>query len=319
MLPVEIRRVKTSKDRAVFVTMPWKLYRNDPHWVPPLVADQKAFIDPERGTFFEHGKAELFLAYRGTEPVGRISAHVNSRYDEFFPDGKGFIGFFECEDDRETARSLFTAAEGWLAGQGRHVAEGPMSFGVYDETGILTKGYDTDPYVMTGHTLPYYPRLFEENGWEKAVDWHAFLARASVFRKELDPRYFRLSQRVLRRDGITVRRADLKHHLEREAAIVKEIFREAWSGNWGHVPLSDHEWDRLKEGVRHFVVDELTFIVELEGKPIGFALAVYDANVAVKKINGRLFPIGFIRLLATMKKTRRFRLVLMCLLDKNSH
>ena len=319
MLPVEIRRVRTSKERAMFVMMPWKFYRNDPHWVPPLIGDQKAFIDPERGVFFEHGEAELFLAYRGTEPMGRISAHINTRYDEFFPDGKGFVGFFECEDNCETADALFTSAGNWLAAHGRRVMEGPMSFGVYDETGILTQGYDTDPYVLTGHNPPYYVRLFEEGGWEKSVDWYGFRGRASVFREKLNPRYFALSQRVLRRNGITVRQADIQHHLEREAAIIQEIFASAWSRNWGHVPLTDREFERLKDGVKQFVIPELTFIVELEGKPIGFALAIYDANVAVKKVNGRLFPFGFVTLLATMKKTRRFRLVLMGVLEKYRH
>jgi GNAT superfamily N-acetyltransferase len=319
MLPIEIRRVRSKKDRAAFVTMPWKLYGNDRHWVPPLIGDQKAFIDPARGVFFEHGEAELFLAYRGAEPVGRISAQVNTRYDEYFSDGKGFVGFFECEDNGETAQALFQSAAGWLRGKGRTVMEGPMSFGVYDETGVLIQGFDTDPYVLTSHNPPYYQNLFEQNGWEKSIDWYAFRGRASVFKKELSPRYFILSQRVLKRDGILIRTADMKGHLDREAEIVQRIFAEAWNGNWGHVPLSDREFERLKDGVKQFVIPELTFIVELDGKPIAFALAIYDANVAVKKVNGRLFPFGFITLLATMKKTRRFRLVLMGVLPKYRH
>ncbi|HUI71811.1 MAG TPA: GNAT family N-acetyltransferase [Spirochaetia bacterium] len=319
MLPIEIRRVRSKKDRAVFVTMPWKLYRNDSHWVPPLVSDQMAFIDPSKGVFFDHGEAELFLVYRGAQPVGRISAHINLHYDEYYNDAKGFVGFFECEDDLEASQALFRAAESWLSGRGRKVMEGPMSFGVYDETGILVKGFDTDPYVLTSHNPPYYQRLFEAAGWEKSIDWYAFRGRASVFQKELSPKYFVLSQRVLKRNGIAVRTADLKHHLDREADIVKSIFATAWSGNWGHVPLTDREFERLKDGVRQFVVPELTFIVELEGKPIAFALAIYDANVAVKKVNGRLFPFGFVTLLATMKKTRRFRLVLMGVLEEYRH
>ncbi len=316
MLPIEIRKVRSKKERAVFVTMPWKLYRRDPHWVPPLVSDQMAFIDPLKGVFFDHGEAELFMAYRGSEPVGRISAHVNTRYDQYFTDSKGFVGFFECEDDTETARALFDAARGWLVGKGRKLMEGPMSFGVYDETGVLIQGFDTDPYVLTSHNLPYYQRLFEANGWEKSIDWYAFRGRKSVFEKQLSPRYFVLSQRVLKRDGIVIRQADMRHHLDREAEIVQRIFASAWSSNWGHVPLTDKEFERLKDGVKQFVIPELTFIVELGGKPIGFALAIYDANVAVKKVNGRLFPFGFITLLATMKKTRRFRLVLMGVLEE---
>jgi GNAT superfamily N-acetyltransferase len=316
MLPIEIRRADTPRERAVFVKMAWQFYGDDPHWVPPLIGDQLHFIDPARGVFYEHGEVALFLAYRGREPVGRISAQVNHLYDTYFQDGKGFVGFFECEDNSETARALFGAAAAWLRARGQHVMEGPMSFGVYDETGILVQGFATDPYVMTGHNPPYYQRLFEEAGWEKSIDWYAFRGRADVFKKELDPRYFTLAQRVLRRPGISVRTLDLKHHLERDAGIVREIFATAWNRNWGHVPLTEKEFDRLKDGVKQFVVTELSFIVELNGRPIAFALSIYDANQAVKKINGRLFPFGFVRLLATMKRTRRFRLILMGVLEE---
>jgi len=191
-----------------------------------------------------------------------------------------------------------------------------MSFGVYDELGVLIQGFDTDPYVMTSHNPAYYQELFEQAGWEKAIDWYAFRGRSAVFREKLDPRYFVLAQRVLRRNGIHVRCIDVTHHLDREARIVQDIFATAWSRNWGHVPLSDREFVRLKEGVKQFVVEELSFIVELNGKPIAFALSIYDANQAVKKVNGRLFPFGFITLLATMKKTRRFRLILMGVLEE---
>ncbi len=316
MLPIEIRRVRTAGERAVFVKMAWRFYREDSHWVPPLIGDQMRFIDPSKGVFFEHGEAELFLAYRGAEPVGRISAHVNRRYDEFFGDGKGFVGFFECENDPSTAAALFTCACNWLRAKGRHEAEGPMSFGVYDELGILIDGFDTDPYILTSHNPPYYQRLFEASGWEKSIDWYAFRGKAATFQKELNPRYFSLTQRVLKRDGISVRGVDMQHHLDREAKIVQDIFAIAWNRNWGHVPLTDSEFQRLKDGVKQAVVEELSFIVELEGKPIGFALSLYDANQAVKKINGRLLPFGFITLLATLKKTRRIRLVLMGVLEE---
>jgi GNAT superfamily N-acetyltransferase len=316
MLPIEIRRVSTPRDRAAFVKMAWQFYRGNPHWVPPLIGDQLHYLDPRRGVFYEHGDVELLLAYRGARAVGRISAQVNRLYDTYFEDRKGFFGFFECEDNRETARALFTSAGNWLRGKGRRIMEGPMSFGVYDETGILIQGFDTDPYVLTAHNPPHYQHLFEDEGWEKSIDWYAFRGRADVFARELDPRYFTLAERVLKRDGIVVRNIDLKHHLERDAAIVRDIFATAWNRNWGHVPLTEKEFDRLKDGVKQFVVTELSFIVELEGKPIAFALSIYDANQAVKKINGRLFPFGFITLLATMKKTRRFRLVLMGVLEE---
>jgi GNAT superfamily N-acetyltransferase len=315
MLPIEIRRVRTGQDRAAFVKMVWRLYGKDPLWVPPLISDQMEFIDPAKGVFFGHGEAELFLAYRGDVPVGRISAHINRRHDDLYGGGTGFIGFFESENDVEVAQALFTSAAAWLRGKGRRTAEGPMSFGVYDETGILVHGFDSPPYLLTGYNPAYYGELFQKCGWEKSVDWHGFRGRAGFTDAELDPRYRRLTEKVMKREGIVIRSMDIKDNLEREAEIVRSIFAQAWDENWGHVPLSDPEFLRLKESIVRMVVPELCLVAELGGKPIAFTLSAYDANVAVRKTNGRLFPFGFIRLLTGIKKTDRFRLILMGVLD----
>jgi GNAT superfamily N-acetyltransferase len=316
MLPIEIRRVTSKRERAVFIKMAWQFYKKDPLWVPPLISDQAAFLDPVKGVFFDHGEAELFLAYRGASPVGRISAHVNRRHDDYFGAGKGFVGFFECENDAETAHALFNAAANWLRSRGKTVAEGPMSFSVYDELGILIDGFDSPPYLLTVFNPPYYKGLFEACEWEKAVDWFAYRGRKGFIDKNLDPVFSRLSRRVLKRNGMTIRRMDLKNALEREAGIVKEIFKDAWNENWGHVPLSDKEFDRFKESLARIVVPELSLIVEVDGRPVAFTLSAYDANIAVKKVNGRLFPIGFLILLLGIKKTDRFRLILMGVLEK---
>jgi GNAT superfamily N-acetyltransferase len=316
MLPIEIRRVQSKKDRAVFVKMAWQFYRTDPRWVPPLISDQMEFIDPEKGVFFDHGEAELFLAYRGDKPVGRISAHINRRYDDIYGGEKGFIGFFECENSLDTASALFNSAERWLRGKGRTNAEGPMSFGVYDELGILIDGFDSPPYLLTGHNPPYYRELLEKCGWEKSIDWFAFRGMRGHTDTELDPKYFKLSEKVMKRDGITLRPMDVKDNIEREAEIVKSIFAAAWDENWGHVPLSDGEFDRLKQSLVRIVIPELSLVAELDGKPVAFTLSAYDANVAVKKTGGRLFPFGFITLLTGIKKTDRFRLILMGVLEE---
>jgi GNAT superfamily N-acetyltransferase len=315
-LPIEIRRVRTRQDRAVFVKMAWRIYRKDPLWVPPLITDQMDFIDPAKGVFFGHGEAELFLAYRGDVPVGRISAHINRRHDDIYGGSKGFVGFYESENDIGIARALFTSAESWLRGKGRKQAEGPMSFGVYDETGILVDGLDSPPYLLTGYNPPYYGNLFDACGWEKSVDWYGYRGRAGRTDTDLDPRYARLTEKVLKRSDIVIRSMDVEHHLEREAEIVRGIFALAWNENWGHVPLSDLEFARLKESIVRMVVPELCLVAELGGKPIAFTLSAYDANVAVKKVNGRLFPFGFITLLTGIKKTDRFRLILMGVLDE---
>ena len=151
--------------------MPWQIYRDDPHWVPPVIADQKKFIDPWRGPFFTHGsQARLFLARRNGQFVGRISAQVNQRHNDVYADGKGFFGFFDCDDDQEVCSALFTAAEDYLRNHGCSVIEGPFSFSIYDEIGILIDGFDTDPYVLNLHNKAYYSRLVENAGFSKSVD-----------------------------------------------------------------------------------------------------------------------------------------------------
>jgi GNAT superfamily N-acetyltransferase len=315
MLPIEIRRVLTRRERKEFVDSAWRFNAGDPCWVPPLISDTLKYIDPDRGVFFDHGEVELFMAFRGAEPVGRISAHVNTLHDERYGGGRGFVGFFECEDQSETAGSLFNAAENWLRARNRKTVQGPLSFGIYDEIGVLVEGFNKPPFVLTPHNPPYYARLFEENGWRKAVDWYAFRGRNGVSDEGVDPRFGKFSERVLRRHGLTVRNLDPKVNLERDVKIVQSIFNTAWDDNWGHVAITDREFSRLKEAVLTMLVPELSPLIEVDGRPVAFALALCDANVAVKRVNGRLFPFGWITLLTTMRRTDRFRLVLMGVLE----
>ena len=316
MQPVEIRRVLTRRGRRAFVESAERFNAGDPCWVPPLVSDTLEFIDPDRGVFFDHGEVELFMAFRGTEAVGRISAHVNALHDGRYGPGTGFVGFFECEDSPETAAALFDAAAAWLRPRGRRTVQGPLSFGIYDEIGVLVEGFDTPPFLLTPHNPPYYGRLFEQNGWRKAVDWYAFRGRYGVTDRDVDPRFGKFSERVLRRPGLTVRNLDPKVNLEREVEIVKSIFNTAWDGNWGHVAITDREFARLKEAVLRMVIPELSPIIEVNGRPAAFALALCDANVAVKRVGGRLFPFGWLTLLTTLRRTDRFRLILMGVLEE---
>jgi GNAT superfamily N-acetyltransferase len=314
MTGIEITQVTTPRERLEFIRMPWRLYKDDPHWVPPLIADQKEFLDPHRGVFFKFGQAALFMARRGGVPVGRISAHVNPLHEEKFHDGKGFFGFFETENDPEVAAALFGAAEGWLRSKGKRQSEGPLSFGIYDEVGILVDGFDTDPYVMCVHNPRYYGPLIEGAGYAKNVDWRGWWGEVKSY-ETLDPRLHRLKDRALSRSGITFRRVELKK-LRSEAELVLGIFNVAWDANWGHVPLSRHEFERLVEALKIMVSPETSFIVEKDGKAIGMALTLYDGNVAVKKLNGHLFPFGFVSLLTQVKKTDRLRQMAMGVLKE---
>lgn len=310
--------VQTPGQRRQFIRSAWGLYQDDPHWVPPLIADQRRYLHPRKGVFFEHGEAMLFLARREGRWVGRISAHLNRLYDELYGKGTGFFGFFECEEDPLTARALLEAAEEHVRSRGMGRILGPMSFGVYDEIGILIEGFDSDPYVMTVHNPAYYPRLLEAAGYGKAVDWYAYRG-FTADRHRVDPRLFAVRDRVLGRPGFSIRTLDLgsPRKVRREAEIINRIFLQAWSRNWGHVPWTGREFDRLVEAVKKIAIPELSYIAEVQGQPVGFALSIADANVAVKRINGRLYPFGFVTFLRSLKKTDRFRHILMGVLEEH--
>ncbi len=314
MQPLRIEQVTTRRQRREFVTMPWRLYRQDPHWVPPLVGDQMEFLDPKRGVFFDHGQAALFLARRDGQAVGRISAHVDRNHDRIHGAGKGFFGFFECENNLETACGLTREAAAYLRALGRTHMEGPLSFGVYDEVGMLVEGFESDPYVMNVHNHPYYRELMEGCGFAKAIDWYAYRGLVD-HGSQVNPKLFAVRDRVLRQSGFRLREIDLGK-VHRESAIIQEIFAQAWSENWGHVPLTDREFARLTEAVKRIAIPQLSFIAEMDGRPVGFALSIYDANAAVKKVGGRLFPFGFITFLRHLKRTDRFRHILMGVLEE---
>ena len=313
MVGVEILPVRSKRERFLFITMPWKLYLNEPHWVPPTIFEQKKFIDPKRGVFFDHGEGILFLARKHNKIVGRISAHINYIHDQIYHDDKGFFGFFECENNQQTANALFQAAIDYLKQKGKKYIEGPFSFGIYDEIGVLVDGFNTDPYILNIHNPLYYRDLLERAGFEKSVDWYAYRCTSDI---QLDEKLFLARDRVLKRPGFHLRNINLRE-LKKEVEIIIEIFHSAWKNNWGHVPFTDRELERLLHGLARFAIPELSFIIELNATPVAFALCLYDANVLLKQLNGRLFPFGFIRLLVpNRRKINRFRLILMGVMEK---
>lgn len=308
---VEIRVASSAADRLAFIRLPWSLYDQDAYWVPPVIADQKEFLDPKRGSFFEYGKAKLFLAYRGEKLIGRISAQTNSRYEHIHDPKKGFMGFFECEDSEETVQALTNAAEGWLKAQGKTTIEGPYSFSIYDEIGIQLDSFETAPYVMTVHNRPYYAALLESQGYSKQVDWYAYRVTYQDCFESLPKKYARVYGRIIKQGNMTLRRVNVGKGFTRDAEIIQDIFNDAWNENWGHVPLTDREFRRIAKFLRLVSCPELSLIAEVDGRPAGCSIVLYDANEVVKKMNGKLYPFGFLKLLWGLKKTNRARLIIM--------
>lgn len=317
MEDIEIKQVKSKKDILKFIKMPWLIYKKNPYWVPPLIFEQKEFLNPNKGVFFDYGEAALFLAYRNKKLVGRISAHVNHRHDEIFHDNKGFFGFFECEDNVNTAKALFKSAEEYLRKKGKKFMEGPFSFSIYDEMGILVEGFDSVPYILNVHNPPYYQKLLEANGFEKSVDWFAFRAKAGITDTNINPRYENVFEKIIKKNSITFRNVD-KKNLEKDAIAVKNIFNQAWSKNWGHINFTEREWNRFKNALKSLVIFPLTIIAEVKNEPVGFLLSIYDANLVLQKMNGRLFPFGFLEFFK-IPKIKRFRVILMGILEKYRH
>jgi GNAT superfamily N-acetyltransferase len=311
---VTIIPVNNRRQRMEFIKMPWGLYADDPYWVPPLIADQRKYLNPKRGVFFEHGEARLFLAQKNGRTLGRITAHVNHLYDEKYGPETGFFGFFESANDPRVARALVSAAQRYLVDRGKRRVLGPMNFGVYDEIGILVQGFDSPPMVMNLHNPPHYGPLLEELGFRKAIDWYAYHGYVKDH-GQVNPKLFSLKDRLTQRSGVRLRKIDLKQ-VKREAAIIRDVFNPAWSRNWGHVPWTEREFNRLVDAVRRIALPELSFVAEIQGRPAGIALSIADANVAVKKINGRLLPFGFLTMLWGLKKTDRFRHILMGVLEE---
>ena len=280
-----------------FLRFPWRLYRQDPYWVPPLLPEQRKFLDPRRGPFFEIGEAQYFLAYRQGEPVGRISAHLNRRHDEYHGAETGFWGFFEAIQDQEVANALFEAAAAWLRQRGRSRLVGPLNFSIYDEMGLLIEGFDSMPAMFQTHNPPYYADLVASWGFRKAMDW---VALKITDRKVDVPAMERRLDDILTKQKVTLAPYNPRE-LARRAEEVFQLFNEAWSVNWGHVPLSRQQFDHLLHEVKPLLRPELVHMLLDGDKLVGFGIVLPDLNPVVQQLNGSLGLWGKLRLLYAAK------------------
>ena len=306
-VPVKIRPISTKADRKRFVDLAWDIYRDDPYWVPPLKSEIHALLDPAQNPWFGHARLQLFLAERGGEVVGRISAHVDELMLDSMPD-TGLWGLFEAKDDA-TAAALIAAAEDWLRGEGMKHAIGPVSLSIWDEPGLLIDGFEEPPMAMMGHHRPAYEGWVEQAGYAKAKDLFTF---ALDIRIDMIPVIDRLIKAGEKNDKIVVRDVD-KSKFDQEAAIILEILNDAWSDNWGFVPLTDAEVAYAGKKLKPIIVDDLCKILEYEGRPVAFMLTIPDINEMIADLDGRLFPFGWAKLLWRLRKpsTRRVRVPLM--------
>lgn len=281
---IKVVSIQDAEDLAAFLRLPWRLYADDPLWVPPLLEMQKSFLDRRRGAFFEFGAAEYFLAYRGREPVGRISAHINQLHERYHDPGDGFFGFFECVPEIEVAAALVAAAAGWLRQRGKKRLIGPLNFCVYDEMGLLVEGFDTMPAIFQTHNPPYYVDLLQELGFVKVMDWLAL--RIQEGNIDLDRLERRLRQ-VMQGHNLTFT-TFRPRELTRRAEEVYALFNEAWRRNWGHVPLTDRQFKTFFHELKPLLRPELVNLILDGDRLVAFNVVIPDINPLIQTFDGRL-------------------------------
>ena len=316
MTAISISEIRSRAERDVFIKFPWKIYKNDPAWVPPLILERREFLDRKRHPFYQHGDAALFLARRDQEVVGRIMASDDPNYNALHQSNVGCFGLFECIDNREVAAALFTAASNWLRVRGRSEVMGPIDYSTNYVCGLLIEGFEHPPTILTAHNPRYYPPLIESCGFSKAKDWYAWWF--SEFPEPAE-RLRKVAMARTGRHGVTIRPINLRN-LEEESRRLRSIYNQAWEKNWGFVPFTQAEFDHLAREMKPLVLPQATLLAEIGDKPVGFVIGVPDINVALRHINGRLtrfgFPIGLIKLLYYKTKIRTGRLVALGVVEK---
>jgi len=310
----EVVPVETLADRKAFVGFQFELYRNDPLWVPYLRSERMEFTDRSRHPFFEHAEVAFFRAVRNSRTVGTIAAIRNDAYNEFHGERVGFWGLFDVIEEYAVAEALFDAARGWCKAQGLEVLRGPMSYSTNEECGLLVDGFDRPPVVMMTYNPRYYPTFVERYGFTKAKDLYAYKLETSMFGPGgpgLPEKVRRVAEVAQKRYGVTVRKAELRRFKE-ELGRVKQVYNDAWSRNWGFVPMTEAEIDHLADGLRQFLDPDLLFIAEVDGRPVGVSVTLPDINQALIHIrDGRLFPFGWAKFLWYRRKVDALRVIIM--------
>ena len=316
--PVTLRPVISKADRKAFVDFAWTVYKDDPAWIPPLKDEVHGLLDPKKNPWFAHGRARLWLAERNGAVVGRISAQVDDLVQEHMAQGLGQWGMFEALDG-DAAAQLIATAEDWLRKEGMTRVLGPISISIWDEPGLLIEGFDQPPMVMMGHHRPGYRAWIEAAGYIKAKDLLTYDLDIAKDQPELIKR---MVAAVERNPRIRIRNVD-KSKFARDSAIILNLLNDAWSDNWGFVPLTEAEIAYAGKKLKPIIYEDLVRIAELDGEPVAFMLTIPDINELTADLDGDLFPFGFIKLLWRLNggfsgkpKTRTIRVPLMGVVKK---
>jgi hypothetical protein len=310
---LSIRPVEDAGDRRAFVDLAFELNREDPNWVPPLKTEVHGLIDPRTNPWFDHAEARFFLAERDGRAVGRISAQVDQEVLQYMGPGIGQWGMFEAAD-AEVAAELIARAEDFLRGRRMQVAQGPYSLSIWDEPGLLVEGFDHPPTVMMGHNKAEYQGWIEGAGYKGVKDLYTYDLDITV---DFPPLVKRIIESGERNPRIRIRKVS-KKRFEEEAALILGILNDAWSDNWGFIPLSEEEIAYVGKKLKPIVFEDLIRVAEVDGEPVAFMITLPDLNEFTRGYNGRLFPFNWLKLLLHLRapKVRTMRVPLMGVVKK---
>lgn len=316
---ITVTPVSNKAERSTFVDLAYRLNRSDPNWVPPLRMEALELVDPAKNPFFDHADVQFFLAHRGGQVVGRISAHIDHLATAMDPaqgmgPGTGNWGLLEAEDEA-VAQALIARAEDWLRDKGMTRVLAPLSMSVWEEPGQLTKGFDHPPTVMMGHQPERYQHYIEHFDYTPAKLLRTYELDIA---KPFPPLIQRIVQSGHRNEKIRIRNVD-KSKFDDEAAIILHILNDAWSDNWGFVPFTDREIGYAGKKFKPIVYEDLIMVAEYEGEPVAFMMTLPDLNEVIKPMGGSLFPFGWAKLLWWLRKPKgkTMRVPLMGVLKKH--
>jgi GNAT superfamily N-acetyltransferase len=291
---IRVQPLATRRDLRVFVQFPWRVYRGDSNWVPPLISERLDYLDPATGLFYKHADVALFLARRGREVVGTIAAFVDHRRVEYLDRREGGFGFFEVIEDYTVAEQLLEAACAWLRARDMPLIRGPTNFTANDCPGVLIEGADCPPVMLEAHNPPYYQDFLERYGMEKENDlfaWRAFRSQIGQELKYIPPQLTRVADVARKVANVTIRKIRMDDWDE-EISTAHRLFDVTLLHVPDHIPLTEREFRRLADQFRPCLDPDLALFAQMEGEPVGFCVAIPDVNRALIHLNGRLFPLG---------------------------
>jgi GNAT superfamily N-acetyltransferase len=315
MSPTTIRPVTTEVERVRFIKSQWNFYKGDKNWVAPLISERKKLLSITQNPIYQHSKIEMFLAERDGEVVGRIAAITNGNHNKKYNDNVGFFGFFECENNQDTTNKLFDAAHTWLKQKGMNAVRGPVNPSMNDESSLLVDGFDGPPVLLTPYNPRYYMTLIEGAGYKKQMDNFAYRLRHETYQSD---KLKRLQSAVRERYKITIREINIqnKAQLIKDANTIKEIYNATWINNGWTVPFTDAEFDALVKDLKPIADSKIIYFAEMDGKPVGFMLALPDINRAmIYNRSGSLLGAGW-HLVTKRKQVDLCRIIIMGVLPE---